>query len=100
MLLASELEKLTGWAHYPGLSRVRATDSQVGKDAAQRKSNVAGAFKWMGGAAPSQVVLVDDVCTTGATLSECARVLRQVGVKRVCAAVVAFADVLPPQSRK
>ena len=37
------------------------------------------------------ILLVDDVMTTGTTLSECARVLKQAGAKRVWAATVARA---------
>ncbi|HVP43138.1 MAG TPA: phosphoribosyltransferase family protein, partial [Terriglobales bacterium] len=58
---------------------------------AQRRANVRGAFAVM---APEQiagrdVVLVDDVFTTGTTVSECARVLRRAGASRVFVATVA-----------
>ncbi|HVP42760.1 MAG TPA: ComF family protein, partial [Terriglobales bacterium] len=61
------------------LVRRRATASQIGLTRAQRRANVRGAFAVM---APEQiagrdVVLVDDVFTTGTTVSECARVLRR-----------------------
>ena len=35
------------------------------------------------------IVLVDDVCTTGATLDECARALKEAGARSVCAIVLA-----------
>jgi ComF family protein len=76
-----------------GLSRVRETTPQVGLDAAGRQTNLTGAFSALG--IPPEVrcaVLIDDVMTTGATLSECARALRDVGVQSVYGAVVADAS--------
>jgi ComF family protein len=67
--------------------RVRPTVSQTRLDLAQRVENVDGAFE---PAAESReeldgksVVLIDDVCTTGATGSACAEAIRQAGAPRV-----------------
>ena len=66
------------------LQRVIATRAQVGLDRTQRQRNVAGAFaagsELIGG---RDVLLVDDVYTTGATLRECARALRAGGAGKV-----------------
>lgn len=73
------------------LERVRDTHSQIGLTGHQRRENLRGAFA----ARDSQqitgreVVLVDDVYTTGTTASECARVLRRAGASRVWVATVA-----------
>lgn len=66
------------------LLRTRATPPQTGLDAKTRRRNLRGAFAVAAGATlPEHVALVDDVMTTGATLRECARVLRAAGVARV-----------------
>jgi ComF family protein len=66
------------------LQRIRATAAQTDLTAIQRRRNVRGAFELRErDALPAHVALLDDVFTTGATLGECARVLRRAGVARV-----------------
>jgi ComF family protein len=67
------------------LVRVRHTRPQVGLNPKERRDNVKGAFAVPD---PAQVrgknvLLVDDLLTTGATVKECARVLIKAGAKRV-----------------
>lgn len=74
------------------LARTRATDRQTDLDAAQRRRNVRGAFAArLPDPPPAHVALLDDVFTTGATLGECARVLKRAGVARVDAWALARA---------
>lgn len=66
------------------IKRVRATDAQTELDAVGRRRNVRGAFALNTDVSlPPHVAILDDVMTTGATLGECARVLRRAGVQRV-----------------
>ena len=73
------------------LQRRRDTPSQTGLTSHQRRENIRGAFSIANNSPMSgqQVLLVDDVFTTGTTVSECARVLRRAGVSKVWAATVA-----------
>ena len=74
-----------------GLERVRETQSQTGLTRHQRRENLRGAFKVHDGGQVSghEVLLVDDVFTTGTTAAECARILRRAGAARVWVATVA-----------
>ena len=64
------------------LKLVRRTRDQIELSADARRENVSGALVSRGPVA-GRVLLVDDVFTTGATLSECARVLRRAGAEEV-----------------
>jgi ComF family protein len=73
------------------LERVRATQSQIGLTRHQRRENLRGAFRVTHPEEVSgrDILLVDDVFTTGTTASECARILRRAGAARVWVATVA-----------
>jgi ComF family protein len=73
------------------LARVRDTQPQATLGAAARRSAVAGAFeaRHPRQVAGQAVILVDDVCTTGATLDACTLVLVRAGAASVTRAVVA-----------
>ncbi|MGC2210531.1 MAG: ComF family protein [Candidatus Korobacteraceae bacterium] len=75
------------------LLRVRFAESQVGLTVDERRQQIRGAFKVLARERVKgrEILLVDDVLTTGATASECARELLQAGAARVWVATPARA---------
>ena len=75
------------------LKRTRWTEPQVTLSATERETNVRGAFALADPAAVrgKKIILLDDVYTTGSTVAECSRVLRQAGAEVVYVITVARA---------
>ena len=90
-LLAREMARHVGLAvDESALTRRRATASQVGLSAVQRKENVCDAFGCSGSSVVGRrVLLIDDVCTTGSTLEACAVALKKGGARSVRALTLA-----------
>ncbi len=89
-LLARGVARSLGLTAVGALERTRPTAAQVSLGPAERRRNVKGAFRAAGAMVEgADVVLVDDVLTTGSTLAECARALKQAGAERVIACVLA-----------
>lgn len=85
-LLAEEIAAKTGLPCRQLLQKVKNNSAQsLTRDAKQRHENVAGVYALDDGADVSglRILLVDDVVTTGATMSEAARILRKAGAKSV-----------------
>ena len=73
------------------LKRKKNTKSQVELSGKLRRENLRGVFECLDPAAVKKrtIILLDDVCTTGTTLEECAKVLRAAGARQVWGLVVA-----------
>ena len=92
-LLAQLLSAHTSIPSKPLLKRIRYTTTQTALDRSERMENLHNAFRLRKNADMRglRVLLIDDVLTTGSTLSECARVLKRAGAISVHAATAARA---------
>lgn len=90
--IARGIASRTGLAVEPSaLRRALRTQPQAALNAVERAENIQGAFAASEGVRGQRVGLVDDVITTGATVNECARVLRAAGASKVSIVTVAAA---------
>lgn len=98
--IAEAVKRLTGFQldRY-ALLRKRNTESQTGMTAHQRRENVRGAFavrpRSLRDVSGRNIILVDDVMTTGATAAECTRVLLRAGAKQVFVVTAARVTAMP-----
>lgn len=65
------------------LERCKETKPMFGLSKPERQKNIENVFRFVGETCPEKVLLVDDVWTTGATMKECTKTLKQNGVKIV-----------------
>ncbi len=91
-LIAKAVAGLTGISECSKLLvRIRNTDAQSLLDRKSRLVNVQAAFRVTNTEAVKgkSILLIDDILTTGTTVNECGRILKEAGAKTVIAAVIA-----------
>lgn len=91
-LLGKEIARRRGIPVMRVLRRASATRAQAGLSNAQRRENVAGAFRARRRVNGLRMLLVDDVMTTGATAGACARALKKAGARSVSLLALARVD--------
>lgn len=93
-LLARQIGRRTHVPVKNALRRVRNTAAQAGLTNAKRRVNVSGAFRAKNkkAFAGKRILLIDDVMTTGATASSCARALKMAGAAGVTLLTLARVD--------
>jgi len=89
-LLAKGLGERIGIPVCKTLAKVQETTPQAALPARERRRNLRGAFQLIR-SAKEKALLVDDIYTTGSTVEECARTLKQGGYKAVFVLTVARA---------
>ncbi len=84
-LIAKEFGKITGLEVLPLLKKVKTTRSQTALDRQERVENVKNVFalKKEELKIPKNLILIDDVWTTGATMKEAAQTLKRAGVQKI-----------------
>lgn len=95
LLLARETCRAWGISPVTMLRKTRHTPAQSTlKTPEERRANVLGVYEAVniGQIADARILLIDDILTTGATLRECVRVLKEAGAKRVLCATLAASD--------
>ena len=90
-LLAEVISQETGINQLPLLRRIRNTRTQTRLPEGERQENVHNAFTINDyDIADKKLLIIDDVLTTGATMNECARVLKENGAAAVYSCVAAI----------
>ncbi|MGN1422861.1 MAG: ComF family protein [Oscillospiraceae bacterium] len=89
--IAREMSRRSGVRVLTALSATRVKSEQKRLSASQRRENASGAFELSDEniIRGKKILLIDDICTTGATLSACAELLRKAGAAQVGGAVFA-----------
>jgi len=89
LLLVKNLSELSGYTYSDILIRQKKTLPQYALSKEKRRENIKGAFALQDVSYFENVLLVDDIMTSGATLSEASYVLKKAGVKKVFGVTVA-----------
>ena len=95
-LIARELSRITGIPMDDALRRTRDTPPQVSMESpADRRKNIADAFECPADVSGHRYMLIDDVVTTGSTMSDCAQALKDAGAANVWGLAFARQALLP-----
>lgn len=94
-LIAKALNNVLTCTYNPtAVTRIKATEQQVGKSGVERRLNIKNAFLLsdeVSANPPKHVVIIDDVITTGTTVNELAKLFKKAGVAKVSVVTIALA---------
>jgi len=89
-MISNHIERVMGITKEKLLVRIKNTTHLANiQDQHKRKTIIKNSFKYIGTTPPKTIILVDDVFTSGATMGECAKTLKKIGVKTVLAVSLA-----------
>lgn len=88
-LLARELSNYYKWPLSLDLIKIKKTTPQAELSEEKRLNNLVGAFKWSGPKINQDILLIDDVITSGATIAEAEKILIAAGANRIIKVAVA-----------
>ncbi|MFA6514564.1 MAG: ComF family protein [Patescibacteria group bacterium] len=89
-IIAHDFANNFGYQLNCDLEKIKNTEAQSKLEEKKRVDNISGAFKWKGENLSGQnIILFDDVITTGATINEAAKVLKVAGAKYIIALAIA-----------
>lgn len=99
-LLAKALSKELSIPCLNTLDKIKRTKKQHTLTYSQRRKNLSGAFKTVEDAAINgkSILIVDDIITSGATLSACCKALKRSNPKMICCATIASAKNVYPEN--
>jgi ComF family protein len=90
-------KEIGAMAFSKGIIRTRFTPTQTKLNKQERRENVMDAFagnpKYSASVTGKNIIIVDDVITTGATILECAKVLREAGAREIWVCSAAYAEL-------
>lgn len=86
-IFAKAISQETGQKIFSGLLKIKDTQDQVNLSYTERLKNLKGVFI-LKEQPPSRLILIDDIKTTGTTLKECARVLKNGGASEILALTI------------
>lgn len=86
-ILVEKIHQLTNLPIFDGLKKIKETKDQAELNFEERLINLKFAFK-VEKKPPKNIILIDDIKTTGATLKECAKTLKENGVRNIIALTI------------
>jgi ComF family protein len=90
LLLAKEIASVNPWPLSNGLKRKKSNHNQAGLKMSERRQNLTNTFYFKGQSLEGEnILLIDDVVTSGQTLNQAAKALKKAGAESVWALVLA-----------
>lgn len=87
LVLCQSISQETGLKIFTKLEKIKETKDQANLNYQERLTNLQNVF-YVNGHSPPKIILIDDIKTTGSTLKECAKTLKEKGAKEILALTI------------